>query len=165
MSRASFAIAYDGSALREGSMDVRDLAPSFLAVGQLFDAANTVLNHDAALVKISVTATGVGLFEIIFQVVQHLPAQITAMFSGESIVAAVNLKEFIVGGTISLIWLIKKLKGKKPDRIERVSDSHARIVIGGEEFTVPLQLMRLYQDIAVRTAAQRMIADPLIPSL
>jgi hypothetical protein len=74
------------------------------------------------------------------------------MFSGESIVAAVNLKEFIVGGAVSLIWLIKKSRGKKPDRIERVSDSHVMIVIGAEEFTVPLELMRLYQDIAVRSA-------------
>ncbi len=93
--------------------------------------------------------------------IQPLPAKITALFSGESIVAAVNLKELAVGGTLSLVWLIGKLRGKKPDRIERISDSCVCIVIGGESFDVPLQLMRLYQDIAVRTVAQKMIADPL----
>jgi len=51
MSRASFSIAYDGPPLREGVMGVRDLAPALLAVGQLFDAANTVLNRDEAAGK------------------------------------------------------------------------------------------------------------------
>jgi hypothetical protein len=68
MSRASFTIAYDGPALRDGAMDVRDLAPALLAVGQLFDAANTVLNQNEARVNVNVTATGDGSFEIFFEV-------------------------------------------------------------------------------------------------
>jgi hypothetical protein len=78
VSRASFTIAYDGPALRDGAMDVRDLAPALLAVGQLFDAANTVLNRDQATVKISVTATGQGSFEISFEVLQSVASQVTS---------------------------------------------------------------------------------------
>ena len=127
MSHASFDIAYDGPALRDGVMDVRDLAPALLAVGQLFDAANTVLNRDEATVAVNVKATGIGSFEISFEVVQKLASQIAALFAGESVVAAVNLKEILIGAGISLFWLIKKMRGCKPDKIERLSESHVRI--------------------------------------
>lgn len=142
-------------------MDVRDLAPALLAVGQLFDAANTVLNRDQATVKISVTATGQGSFEISFDVLQNIASQITSFFAGEHIVGALNLREIVVGGSLGLIWLIRKLQGRKPDRVERLSDSHVRITIGSESFDVPLALVRLYQDLAVRAAAQKVVADPL----
>jgi hypothetical protein len=44
MSRAHFKVSYNGVALQEGRLDVRDLAPALLAVGSLFDAANRALN-------------------------------------------------------------------------------------------------------------------------
>ena len=142
-------------------MDVRDLAPALLAVGQLFDAANAVLNRDQATVTISVKATGAGSFEISFDVIQNLVAQITTFFAGDHVIAAINLKEIVFGGGIGLIWLIRKLRGRMPDRVERLSDSHVRLTIDGESFDAPLSLIRLYQDLAVRTAAQKVVADPL----
>lgn len=46
MSQTTFSIAYDGPLLHDGGMDVRDLAPALLSAGQLFDAANAVLNGE-----------------------------------------------------------------------------------------------------------------------
>ena len=64
MSKETFTIAYDGPALQDGAMEVRDLAPALLALGQLLDAANATLNGDAAKIKLQVKATGTGSFEI-----------------------------------------------------------------------------------------------------
>ncbi len=164
MTRASFTIVYDGPALRDGAMDVRDLAPALLAAGQLFDAANTVLNREDATVSVNVTATSVGSFHIVFEVVSTVADRITALFSGDKITAAANLKELVIGGGAAVpgvLFLIKKLRGRGPDKLERLSESHVRITIDGESFDVPLDLMRLYQDLAVRAAAQKMVADPL----
>ena len=57
MSQTSFSIAYDGPAVESGSMDVRDLAPALLALGQLFDAANSVLNDERTTISVNVQAT------------------------------------------------------------------------------------------------------------
>ena len=74
MSRATLTIAYDGPALRDHAMDVRDLAPAMLGLGQLFDAANSALNGDNAQIKVQVKATEPGCFQITFEVIQTLAA-------------------------------------------------------------------------------------------
>lgn len=164
MSKASFTIAYDGPALRDGAMDVRDLAPALLAVGQLFDAANSVLNGDNARVNVQVTATGQGSFEIVFDLLQTLPQQLVGIFSGDTVTAALNLKEFVITGVAgvgSLVWLIKYLRGRKVERIEQLSANSVRLTIEGDSIEVSVTLLRLYQDIPVRSALQRVVDEPL----
>lgn len=53
MSRADFTLTYDGPALQDHEMDARELAPAMLAVGELFDAMNILLNGEAAEVTVS----------------------------------------------------------------------------------------------------------------
>lgn len=53
-STSEFRIAYEGEALVENTMDVRDLAPALIAFGELFTRANTILNGE----KISVSLKG-----------------------------------------------------------------------------------------------------------
>ena len=57
--------------------------------------------------------------------------------------------------------LIKNLRGKKPDRIERIDLDTVRVVIGGESLIVPVKVLRLYQDMAVRVAAEKVVYAPL----
>jgi len=163
MSSAAVTIAYDGAALKGGVMDVRDLAPALLAVGQLVDAANATLNGDSARVSVQVTATGSGSFEIYLQVSQSIGSQLASLFTSEPLAAASTVATLVFGTPAAkgVIWLIRRCKGKKPERIERLSDSTVRLVIDGETIEIPLHLLRLYQDIAVRTAAQRLIEEPL----
>ena len=107
MSKARFSITYDGTALSSGAMDVQDLAPALLAVGQLFDAANFTLNGEQASIKVNVAATGSGSFEVFLEVVQPYTQQVVSLFSGEDITAALNLKELLFGGggiVVTLIW-------------------------------------------------------------
>ena len=163
MSHAKFSIAYDGPALRDGVMDVRDLAPALLAVGQLFDAANMTLNSEQATVRVNVSATGDGSFEVFLELVQSYGQQIVGLFSSDSVTTAINLKNLLIGGTATsgLIWLIKRLRGRRPDKLVKIDASRVRVTIDDKSFDVPMDLLRLYQDLAVRGAVRNLIEAPL----
>jgi hypothetical protein len=57
MSHAEFSLKYDGSAVDAGTMDVRDLAPALLGVGQLIEAASRVVNGENSAVKVKIKTT------------------------------------------------------------------------------------------------------------
>lgn len=163
MSRATFTIVYDGPALTRHTMDVRDLAPALLAVGELFDATNDALNGSATKVAVEVKAHEPGCFAVVLEILQSVVNQGIALLSGDGITAAINLQSLIFGGggIIGLVTLIKRLKGKHPDKIERLSPDMIRLTYGTETFDVPLKLLRLYQDIAIRTSVERLVERPL----
>lgn len=165
LSKTRVNVAYDGNAVRDGSMDVRDLAPALLAFGQLFDAANRVLNGpDAPKISINVLATAPGSFEIVLEVTQTLYEQARSLLSGDDVSAAINLKELLLTGAAvggSVFYLLKRFKGKRPDRLERLSEDTIRLTFSGENIDVPLKLLRLYQDLAIRKALEQVIAEPL----
>ena len=146
-------------------MDVRDLAPALLAVGQLFDAANATLNGQKATIGVNVQATTQGSFEVALNVVQSAGSQLVSFFSGDIITAALQLKELVLAGTGlaggGLFWLVKKLRGNKPDRVEDIGDDRVRVTYGSETFDVPTKLLRLYQDLSVRDALERLVREPL----
>jgi len=164
MSHARFSVRYDGPALADHTMDIRDLAPTLLAIGELFDAANLTLNGDTTAVRVNVRAHEPGCFTIDLDVVQSVLRQGIALLKGDEIVAANTLIGLLVGGASiagGLIWLIKRLKGKTPERVERLGPGMMRITAEGETFDVPLNLLRLYQDVQVRTAVERVVEKPL----
>ena len=164
VSQAQFAIAYDGPALRDGVMDVRDLAPALLAVGKLFDAANLTINGNAATVSVRVRATVPGSFEILIDLAQTIAQHLIDLFVGDRATAAANLITIVTGVGVTgsgLIFLIKWLRNRNPDNIKHLPSGMIQLSIDGETLEIPLEIMRLYQSPAVRIAAQQLIEEPL----
>jgi len=164
MSRATFTIAYDGPALHNGTMNVRDLAPALMALGQLFDAANSNLNGPSSQVNIEIRAHNTGSFEILFDLVQTFRQQMVGLFSSPEASAAANFLQIVLGaGTAGggLVWLIQKLRGRPINAVEPESKGQVKITVDSEVYIIPLELLSLYQDLAVRTAMQRVVEEPL----
>jgi hypothetical protein len=53
------------------------------------------------------------------------------------------------------------LKGRQPDSVEKLPGNMMRLKIGTESYDVPLELLRLYQDVATRNALQKLVEEPL----
>jgi hypothetical protein len=167
MSRAEFTLTYDGPALRNHEMNVRDLAPAMLAVGEAFEALNSLYNGKSAQLAVNVRAHQPGCFTVVFDIAQ-VAQETPGLLTGPAITAANNLLALLIGtGTViggttaSLIWLIRKLRGKKPDRIDKLTPGMFRLFIDEETYDVPLELLQAYQDLRVRRAVEGFVARPL----
>ena len=142
MSHADFTLTYGGPALASHEMNVRDLAPAMLAVGEAFEGMNALFNGKSAQLAVNVRAHQPACFKVAFDIVQ-IAKDATPILTGPGIVAANNLLQLLIGvGTIaagsvgSLIWLIRVTKGKNPDRVEKLTPGLFRLFIGDQTFEV-----------------------------
>ncbi len=143
-----FTVSYAGDALIQNTMDVRDLAPALLALGQSFERANSLLNGDRASVSLSIHATQPGSFEILL-ILQQLLEGATDVLGGDLMTSAVVLKEILIGGrgtgVIGLIQFLKLMRGKKPQQTEETPDG---IIFEADNIRlcIPTEVARLYHD-------------------
>jgi len=119
-------ITYDGPALDNHEMDVRDLAPSLLALADLFDDASRVLFDGQVKPSMQVRASfRTGSFGIDLSV--STLSQIFDLFSHPPVSGAGVLVS-LVGGVYGLIAILRKMAGRAVLRVER-SDKGLVIVL------------------------------------
>lgn len=165
MAETSFEVKYEGDALRDGRMPVRDLAPALLALGQLFAEASQLLYPENEPVALDIQATREGSFEV--ELILHGAGAAWDQLSThpmESAAALVLFKEAIIGNSAdpSLFGLIKWLKGKRvveesdgpePGEVTLKADD-------GSQVTVKPEVAGLNRDPQIRKKA-REVVEPL----
>lgn len=100
-SRATAIIRYDGPALENHEMDVHDLAPALLALGDLCGVANEALNGPDSAVRVIVRADMEHrCFQISFDLIQTTYDHLTTFMGKENVKTAKELLEWIgiIGG-------------------------------------------------------------------
>ena len=162
---AEFSVSYDGEAITQNTMDVRDLAPALLALGQSFERANSLFNGDRASVSLRIRATKPGSFEIVL-FLQQLLERASDVLSGDLMVSAFVLKEILIGGgdrgIIGLLQLLKHLHGEKPQQTRETPDG---IIFEADnvKLCIPTEVARLYSDKPTRENIEAVIR-PLLKS-
>ncbi|MBU3979173.1 hypothetical protein KJ980_05400 [Patescibacteria group bacterium] len=127
----------------EDGIDVKEISPVLLALGELIQEGNTILNPSGRELSVKVKPFKEGSFEVdIFVFALNNYRQIIDAISQDGVRDVKELLEWIgiiiggtVTGTVSLVKLMQFLKGKpsKTDKIERnkiqVFDSEGNSVI------------------------------------
>lgn len=160
MSHAELALTYEGPAVESGLMDVRDLAPALLAVGNLVEATNRLVNGENAAAKVQVKTVGAGSFAIGLDVSVALIQTVRDILAGPEATAAANIIT-ILTGTAGAIGLIKWLKGRRPAAIKRKEGGRVEVEVDGQTIEVDELVARVSVDVGVRLALERVIAEPL----
>ena len=163
--RERFHVVYDGPALVEHRMDVRDLAPALVAFADLFPAVKKEINGDATEVRVQVHASfKAGSFGIDLVATQHLVSQLKDIFSGTGASAISNAGGILalIGMTVSsgygLIQLLLKLGGRKPIKIEQKGEIACVWINQTETLEVEREVIRLYRNSVVRSSLEKVVS-------
>jgi hypothetical protein len=158
MSRASAVIVYDGDALREGMMDVRDLAPALLAFGEAVERTNGALNGDRAVVSVKVKSDfRTGSFQVDLEVVQTALRDAVALIAIAEMASAGTLLDAIA----KVIEIAKFLRKEPPRNVTQISIGQVQIVnMAGEQASFEPTTFKLYENKPLRRAIRKAV-EPL----
>ena len=163
MTKVNFNIKYDGPALRDNQMDVRDLAPALIALSELLEQASKEVYPKSAPVRVEVKGNfKAGSFGIDLIAIQPMMEQIISLLNGEGATAASNLLGILSGvgllGGGGLVGLIIKLKGRKPHQVKTEGDSMVFVLESQEEISVDLVTGKLYHSRMVRQQLAKVLS-------
>ena len=163
MKRVKTTIKFDGPALTGRSMDVADLAPSLIALSEVFKGANHLFNGDKSAIKVLVNADlDQNCFELTLQLAQTIWDQVGSLLSDDGVKTVKEIAEWvgIIGASsVSLFELIKFLKSRtvKDTVILKQEGGNHNIQISVEgnnnSVVVPQQVYELYTNKEIRTKA------------
>ena len=143
-------------------MEVRELAPALLALGEIFQEVNVLANPDGPPVSLDVRATDGGSFEIHLLLAQAdgWIKQVVGLFSSDDATALANVIAYVTGAA-GLFALIRSLHRRRVIRQERPEPGIVRLVFDdGTTLDVPSVVLDLYQSSRLREHA-RDIVKPL----
>lgn len=163
MSSTQFSVAFEGDPFENGEIDVNDLAPALLALGNVIQSANSVLNGDRADARLKLRATQKGSFDALLNLDVSWVADLLDVVNAhpDRMVAADKLADLllkggkIVGGTtVGLFAVLAYLKGKKPNKVENTAKG-TEITINHTTILVEPETVRLLEDRNTRQAVEK----------
>jgi hypothetical protein len=147
MSKVSFAFRYAGEALDDGLLDVRDLAPAMLALGDLCEQANFQVNGTEAKATVQIRAVAPGSFVVEFYLVVGLLRAVRKLFNAETLRNAHEVFELVK----DTVETVKALKGRKIDKVTELADGSKRLTVEHRQtFDLPPELSAMLMRRAVQ---------------
>jgi len=163
MSEATFSLAYDGDAVRDGEMDLADLGPALIGLSRLLKAAGKATYGDEASVTVKAKATREGSFEVLLSLGVLGGHAIWEFWKQQDVQAAATLLG-LLGFTAKdgAIQAIKAMRGSRPKVQSRLEGGALRIeTLDGTVLDLPEPVLKLALDPGVREALEKVFVEPL----
>lgn len=160
---SQFQISYDGSALANHEMDVKDLAPALLAIGELLEEANKVLNGEETRMRVNIKAPQQGSVEVYFSVVQDFVSSTKSLFSGDGVTSILNAHQLVTillggGGTRGVLYLLRWLKNRKIKSVTKIEMDGYRIEVEDGDVTIAKEtVIKLFSFVTIRKKFEAII--------
>lgn len=166
VSEVSFLLAYEGSAVDDGEMEVEDLAPALMNLARLLNASAKVVDGEKAKVSVKVQTTQQGSFEIVLSLAMEGLSAGWAWWKGDDVQAAAALIGLLgftgVGTSVGLLKFLRFLRGRTPKEAKRLEDGMVEVTIENNvTIVLPIAVYHLSTDPLVRQAIEGVIAEPL----
>ena len=164
-------LKFDGEGLKDNFIDVKDLAPSLIALSDLIQESNKLINGDKTTINVKVNADiKQGCFEVLlmfdFSVVENLKDLVTPETT-RSIKEILEWLEIISsligeepvgagGGLLGLLSLIKIFKGKPIDKNQIIGKygNNYTINTGGGDLIINEQTFIIHNAPSIRKLTQ-----------
>ncbi len=161
-----FNVKYDGAALANNEMNVKDFASALLSIGELLEEVNSWINKDKANIEVNIKATEKGSVKIWLSVAQNLVQQATSLFNSDGVNAVINAKEMLcmlgICGGGGVIGLIKWRKNRKIENVTKLSDGNFKIELqNGEMRIFKENEVKLFRMLTIRKKLEAFIKKPL----
>ena len=172
---STFRIGFDGPSVAGGEIEVADLAPSLLALGELIETANRALNKDRAEAKLKIRATEKGSFVAILSLdVSWITDMLDVIAANpDRVTAAKDLLDLLwdagtivggtVGGTYGFFRVLKALNGRRPDAVIDNEDGTVSLSVGGTTLVVDKKVVSLLEDLPTREATEKFVKTSFKP--
>ena len=159
MSSTNFQLIYDGRALENNEINPRDLSIALVAISDLFENADKLVNEGRTKAEVKVHASfETGCFKINFSSYQSKLKIVTDLFNSDlanSIVNATELLALIFGG---VVVLIRFLKGGRPDKIIENEDKSFSVYKNGQMIKAEKKALELYKDYKLRKGFEDLLS-------
>lgn len=167
---STFKIGFDGPSVENGEIDVADLAPALLALGELFSAANQALNKDRAEAKLRMRASEKGSFDALLSLDVSFVTDLLDVIAAnpDRVTAADQLLDLLIKGggsiatgSVGLFGALRFLKGKRPDKTEKNENGTTSITVGPATIVVDQKTVVLLEDYRTREATEKFVGTAL----
>ena len=159
-------VAYTGSAVNDGTMNVNQLSPALLALSNLIGESNRILNRDDSTVEVRLSShLERGSFEMFFEIARSFPDQLKLFFTQNysvlDILAIIGFASTVTGiNSVSLFQFILWLKNRHISKVEKSDSDKVKIFVQNDSIVISILSWNLFSSQKVRSHIEG-IVQPL----